>query len=171
MCNPKKHYGKEEGIMKKLASVFLFSIFLMANASVASAQDVNFRGTFVITKLNQACKDVGWVRGDLAPSQFVPGGVGDNAFTGLSYFFTFFAEGYHYSGPYIDLTQGDSVVVFGAGVGPSAFSFNAGLKLNSVKPGNITPNTSFLRIVGQIENFNGTSGCNITFRGSYNRRL
>jgi len=157
--------------MKKLASIFLFSIFLIANASVASAQDVRFRGTFVIAKLNQACKDVGWILGDLAPSQFVPGEVGDNTFTGLSYFFTFFAEGYRHVGPYTDLTEGDFVDVFGAGAGRSGFTFNATLKLNSVKPGNITPNTNFVRMVGQIENFDGVSGCNITFRGSYNRRL
>ena len=158
--------------MRKIVLIAFFSVLATMQIGQASAQNVEFRGTFVITKLNQPCSDVGWFLGDLATLRFRPGGVGSNTVTGFSYFFPFFAEGYRYGGPYTDLTQGDFVNVSGAGVGSTGnFTFASSLRFTSLKPGNLTANTNFVRIAGQFRDFDGTPGCNISFRGSLNRRV
>lgn len=154
--------------MRIFAIILMFSLFTLANVSTASAQDVEYRGTFVITKLNDPCLD-DWASGDLAPSRFVPEGVGDNTFTGLSYFFTFFAENYSYFGPFKDLKKW--AVVNGTFVGRSGGDFPASLKFDTVSPYRITEKTNFVTLSGRIKDFDGITGCDISFRAAYNRRI
>ena len=155
--------------MRLPSAIFLFALFLFVNVGSASAQIVEFRGTFIITKLNNTCSNEGWILGEISTTGFRPGGVGSNGSTGLSIFYPFFSEGYRYSGPVEDLTQGDFLNVAGAGVwGNGPFNISAKLKLTSVKPLPILPTTNFVTLVGQFKDFD-VPGCNISFRMTANR--
>ena len=156
--------------MKYLTIILLFALATITDASVASAQTVEFRGTLVLTSTNSACRDLGWEKGDTATARFTPGGVGSNSATGLSYYFPFFGENYEYNGDYRDLI-GIFEDVFGTGVGRVGFTFTAQLKIDQVQPGNIKPDTEYVRMSGKIKNFDDISGCNVNFRSTFNLRI
>ena len=158
-----------KNLMKNLAIVLLSCLFTIVGVSTASAQTVEFRGTVIITSLNQACIDEGWVLGDIATSRFRPGGVGGNSDTRLSYFFTYFAENYFYDGAYQDLI-GVFTDVSGTGVDSRGFHFDAQLRITTVQPGTINADTKYVRMFGRIKDFDGWPGCNINFRGAFNNR-
>ena len=157
--------------MRSLTAILLFSLFVTTNVDSASAQRVEYRGTFVLTKVNQTCIDNGWFVGTTATVRFRPGGVSTNGSTGLSIFFPFFAEGYNYGGPVTDLTQGDFLDVSGAGLGSGGpYDIFAKLRLTNLKPKTIQATTNFVTAVGQFRGFD-VQGCNVTFRMAANRRL
>ena len=157
--------------MKKLIALGLFALIMMTQSTTASAQRVEFRGVVFFTSVTQPCIDEGGynVR-DYMASRFTPGGVGDNTFTGFSYFFIHFAESYRTTDNYTQLTKGNFVEVAATGVGRGAFDFGARMRFTSVKPAAIKANTNTLRLVGEIQDLDGIAGCNAKFRAAYNRR-
>ena len=156
--------------MKKLAALLLFPIIVMANTSHASAQTVEYGGAFQIIKLSNPCLQF-FSLNDLTSGRFYPGGVGDNQFTGISYFFdNRFGEGYNYEGPYTDLMSDKFTNVSAGGVWVRNYSFDAKLRLINVQPKVIKAGTPFVRVLGAIRNFDGVSGCSITFRATYTKR-
>ena len=168
-----RHFCQKDGeneTMKYLSIMLLLVLVTVTDAPVASAQTVEFRGTLVLTSANPACREFGWEKGNTFTARFTPGGVGSNSFTGLSYFLPFFGENYEYNGDYRDLV-GIFEDVFGTGVGRGGFTFTAQLRIDQVQPGNIKPDTEYVRMGGKIKNFNDIPGCNVNFRSAFNLRI
>jgi hypothetical protein len=159
----------------KMATGFLFIVLVAANGADAFAERIEFRGTLIIAQANKACTDQGWPVGMTARGRFYPadaeGNDEDELFTGLSWYYDYYAENYGFEGRYTDLRQGSFIDVFGVGVGRGAFSFDAKMLLTYLSPATIRSNTNFVRMVGKIRGFDGIPGCNIKFRGSFTKRL
>lgn len=154
--------------MKRLLFAAMMLVAVTAQAPSASAQLFEFRGVFVVTALNQACEEF-WDVGDTATARFFPPRMGDNGpYTILSYFFRFFAE--KYTLPKGNLTN-KFKKVSGAAIGWGLGTFEAKMRLTKLSPKNIKKSTTFIDMQGQIQDFDGLAGCNITFRGTFTRRV
>lgn len=155
--------------MRNLTFAILFAAAVVAQAPSAKAQIIEFAGSFVLAKLNQTCIDAGWTLGDRAMARFTPPKIGDNgSSTRLSYFFTNFAENY-------TLPKGSLSSKFkkvnGVGIGRGPFSFNSKMRVTRLSPKNIKASTTFIEMAGNIQDFDGIAGCNISFRGGFARRF
>jgi hypothetical protein len=150
--------------MKRLA-IAAGLIFGVA-ASSATAAQVEFRGGFCLTAVNAACAAEGWGIGCSA-TRYSPRRLGDNGErTRLSYFNTFFAENY-------TLETGNLVgntfrTVAGTSVGRSGSQFTSQMRITEQdpSPADISDTSPFVTLVGNIRDFDGIPGCNVTFKAS-----
>jgi hypothetical protein len=133
-------------------------------ATSAMAAKVEFRGALCLTSVNPTCLAEGWNTGCYSGSGYSPRNLGDNGpQTRLSLFSMFFAENY-------TLESGNLVgdtfrTVAGTGVGRGGFTFTSQMKITSQSPAasKLTETTPSVTIIGSINDFDGTPGCNIEF--------
>lgn len=161
---------QREAAMKRITIATLMFAAFLATATTASAAIVEFRGVFVITALTSACEVFGWSVGSLAKSPYTPPNVGDNGpSTRLSIFFTIYAENYRLpSGALTSTFQ--NVDAGGLGRGLFTFDNQAKMRLTLSKPSTVTATTQYIRMKGQIKNFNDIPNCKVTFRAAYVQR-
>lgn len=153
--------------MKRL---LLILTFLGLSAAGALAVNIEWRGGVCLTAVNPACSAIGWSVGDCGSLRFSPPNVGTNGSS--TKFATFwgnnFAEAYtKATGSLIGTTFR---TVNGVGVGRSGFTFTSTMRFTSQIPGAPTATSDAITIVGDIKNFDGTVGCNMSFRAAVTRQ-
>lgn len=131
----------------------------VAAGSTASAQQVNFFGTGVITYFSEDCG--GWRAPAIVKVRYRPGGVGSNGPDArMSFFFPTFAAGFRVRGSGIDETFRQAEAGY---VGSSAFG-DRPVRIRAIlqQPANIRPATPALTKRFRILGFDDRDGCNVT---------
>ena len=142
-------------------------LFLAAALALpASASAVEFRGSLMITEVTPAglCNTAGYNVGDHMIARFRPAGLTDNgAGTRIALF-------QQTSGSLYALQNGKFVSTFksvqGTGLGSTVTTFGSEIKVTTQSPSTPTNSTTFVSLIGQIRNPDGTAGCTITFRAA-----
>ena len=150
--------------------VLLALTIVVLNVADAAAANVEWRGSVCLTAVNPACNAIGWSLGDCGALRFLPPKVGTNGSS--TRFATFwgnnFAEIYTKStGSLIGTTFKP---VNGTGVGRNGFTFTSTMRLSSQTPTAPTAATDTIAIVGDVNNYDGTSSCNVSFRAAVTRQ-
>lgn len=153
-------------------AMVLVSTALLGVASSSAIARTNWQGEIMITVAGSAaCNSDSWTVGGNALATLLPANIDDN---GKSSFIAFhfnrrnayslevngaLAKGKAYAG----------VAITSAG---SNFPFSGSIVQHSQSPStnNVTVNTKFITVTGQISNWAGTTGCTITYEGAFVRR-
>ena len=133
----------------------------------AFAAPVEFRGAFCLTAVNDACLAVGWNTGCFSTMRFSPPNLGDNGPpTKLSFFNIFFGENYNLSTGNLVGTKYKAVT--GTALGRGSFQFTSSMRITTQdpKPSDLTSTSPFVSVIGDIKDFDGNTGCTVSFSGS-----
>jgi len=145
---------------------------LFGTAVAANAQKVEFRGGVYLSEFSADCADNGWPAGgyQYANVRYRPPKQGDNGpTTRLAFHFEFWSTSFVLQKG--ALGKKFKKVVAGA-TGSSTYQYpnNPRIKVTSMTPSKVTASTTEVAIAGEIQGFDETPGCNVSFRASMTRR-
>ena len=147
-----------------MTRALLVILLLSASAGSAAAKATAWRGEYCIATQTSACAASGFATGNCYDMVFTPPNVGANGpSTEFHYTTNSFAENYHLAtGSLIGTT---AKTVNGTGIWRTGVnSFTATMNFTKQTPALPTTTTAFINIEGNINNFDGTPGCNVSFR-------
>lgn len=149
--------------MLRLATL-LATILIMALP--AQAARIEFRGTFHITSVTQACIDNGNAEvGEIYRLRFNPPDTGDNPpRTGVTLIGGYFVQNF-------TLQSGSLIgtvfkAVDGSAIGRGLFTFPAQMRITDQIPDVIQLTTVSATIIGNIRGFDGEPTCQVGFRAT-----
>ncbi|MEQ9260948.1 MAG: hypothetical protein RIG84_17820 [Roseovarius sp.] len=141
-------------------------------ATGAQAQTVEFRGGGVLVSQSNICDQYNWGRAGehtYANFRFRPAGVGDNSpDERLTVFFNYYAMSLGVSGKLNKVFKNAQSVYIGS-IAYEAQT-TARVKVTSRQPATISGTTDWVRLVGEIRNFDDLQGCTMTFEASLFKR-
>lgn len=145
-------------------------VALGATPLPAFAQTVEFRGAGTVIAKNKACKEADWVVGEkTTPNmRYRPAKVGSNGKpTALAMHYPFWATSFVLEKG--SLGSGFKTVVAGAtGSGTGVREDGAEVRVTSLSPSKITPQTGAVKIKGEVRGFD-VPGCVVTFSATLER--
>jgi hypothetical protein len=151
-----------------MKSKLLVAMITLAMGGTAYAKE-NWQGELFITVNNPACEANGVPVGDHYLSQFFPSGISNNgSFSYQSFIQRRNAETIKVSGRPAATKAFTGVGVTGRGEGYTTSGTYAAF---AVSPAAFTVATKSLFITGQVNNFRHFAGCNVSFEGSFIRRI
>ena len=153
-------------------SILSVAILMALGLAHEARAETVFIGSLVYTAASH-CSDPNMVGREFASRYYVARLGGNQNKTGISNFHLDSADNYWRGGRW-PTTLGEAV---GTGIDDFGTQYGVRVRLISSNPpiGNLTANSAFVLITGQIENPEETFGigapCVVTFRASYTRRL
>ena len=148
-----------------LRPILLLAALGVVTVDAQSASQILFKGDFNVTAQNQTCTDIS---GDLTSVDYTMtimiGNLGANdARTSLSVFIPYGAANYTLASGTLVGTTFKSVTYSNvyryAGTSPGASK----VRITSMKPAVVLPDTPDIRFKGNIKNFDGDAGCDVSF--------
>lgn len=146
--------------------------FLFSSAATALAAQVEWLGYICITSnpLSAACVTDGIGLGECASLRFSPPNIGTNGTsTRLSLFEQHWAE--NYTLPAGSLVGTTFQTVNGTGTAKGVWTFNSQMRMTQTPaPANLTAATKTVTLTGEIQDYDGAAGCDVTFRAAVTLR-
>ena len=151
--------------MNRLAAI---GALVLVSTVPASATYVEFNGSFCLTATNSACQAQGWNSGECLVTRYVPKGFNNGgAATNMSLFAHSYAV--NFVSPSASLIGQTFQPVTVTKVCSIGYEFTANMRFTSQSPVSPTATTSFITIGGDIENWDGVTGCTVGFKAAYTR--
>lgn len=147
------------------AAALSMSTFFIA-APAGAQEIVEFRGFGYLQNFTAGCADTGWVGTPQFNVRYRPSGVGSNGPSSrLSFFDRFYAFSLRLQDGRFNRTWQQ---VDAGGTGSTTFQWEnpASVRVTRHAPSSIGATTPQVRLVGQIRNFDGVVGCNVTFEAT-----
>jgi hypothetical protein len=150
--------------MKSLLSLVAAAAMTVSTAEAAT--HVEFSGSFCITAANSTCTANGWTVGKCGATRYLPFNVGDDGTTTrLDVFFrTYAIDTYSPSANLVGLTYQPMTVTKVAG---SGYQFSANARISAQSPVSPTNTTEFITMSGDVQNWDGITGCDISFKAAH----
>ena len=150
-----------------MQKILLAGLALAASASMTQAAIVEFRGGACITAVTTACAADGWDIGDCMSMRYSPPNLGTNgAATELTFMNQAFGVNYGLAtGTLVGTTYKP---VSGVHVGRTGYTFSSSARITTQTA--VSAASSSVTLIGNITNFDSTTGCTVGFRASGARK-
>jgi hypothetical protein len=151
--------------MNKLAAI---GVLVLVSTVPASATYLEFNGSFCLTAANSTCQAQGWNSGTCFTTRYVPQGFNNGGTTtNISLFQHDYAV--NFVSPTASLIGQTFQPVTVTKVGSVGYEFTANMRFTSQSPVSPTTTTPFITIDGNMENWDGITGCTVGFKAAFTR--